>query len=142
MSMRTLLLSIQCLSVLVLFIESWMVINNWKNKLHTFLLFSCVAMLINNLGYLLQLTSASEDAYVTALKFSYGGRIWIAFSLFMFTVHLCRIKISSVITQTLVIYLAVGLTFFIGTYKKADSSMAKKRIMTVCGADRNESLTS
>ena len=181
MSMRTFLLSIQCLSVLVLFIESWMVINNWKNKLHTFLLFSCVAMLINNLGYLLQLTSASEDAYVTALKFSYGGRIWIAFSLFMFTVHLCRIKISSVITQTLVIinvaiyililtvnhnrlyytsysfsqgeifpsfvhgnaiahdlfmlmqviYLVVGLTFLIGTYKKVDSSMAKKRIMTV-----------
>ena len=181
MSMRTFLLSIQCLSVLVLFIESWMVINNWKNKLHTFLLFSCVAMLINNLGYLLQLTSASEDAYVTALKFSYAGRIWIAFSLFMFTVHLCRIKISSVITQTLVIinvaiyililtvnhnrlyytsysfsqgeifpsfihgnaithdlfmlmqviYLVVGLTFLIGTYKKVDSSMAKKRIMTV-----------
>ena len=30
MSMRTFLLSIQCLSVLVLFIESWLVINNWK----------------------------------------------------------------------------------------------------------------
>ena len=92
----------QYISIVALFVESWIVFRNWKNSLHSFLLFSCLATLINNLGYLFELKAQSEEAYFTALQLSYAGRVWIALSLFLFTAQLCRVRIPKLLTSILV----------------------------------------
>lgn len=99
--MRDILLIIMYITIFGLLIESWVVFKHIKTHLHAFLLISCIATLINNVGYLLQITSHNEEAYMTALRFSYSGRIWIAFSLFMFTAELCRVHIPVIVNRLL-----------------------------------------
>ena len=97
------LLIIQYVCILGLFTESWIVILKWKNKFHTFLLLSCLAALVNNLGYLLELRSVSLDAYISSLKFSYLGRVWYAFFMFLFLAELIKVKIPSWILRFLTV---------------------------------------
>ncbi len=101
--MRDILLIIMYITIFGLLIESWVVFKHIKTHLHAFLLISCIATLINNVGYLLQITSHNEEAYMTALRFSYSGRIWIAFSLFMFTAELCRVHIPVIVNRLLML---------------------------------------
>ena len=97
------LLIIQYVCIFGLFVESWIIIRKWKNKIHTFLLLSCLAALVNNLGYLLELRSISLDSYVSSLKFSYLGRVWYAFFMFLFLAELIRVKIPSLILRFLIV---------------------------------------
>lgn len=103
MSLRDILQIIQCISITGLFIESWVVFRRWRNVLHACLFFSCVVILVNNVGYLLELMADTEEAYITALKLSYLGRVWIGFALFLFVAELCRIRIPKVFRSILVL---------------------------------------
>ncbi|SCX05764.1 GHKL domain-containing protein [Lachnospiraceae bacterium YSD2013] len=101
--MREYLLAAIILSLLAMLFEGFIVFRNLKNKLHAYLFLNCIAMLIGNTGYLMQLLSKTEDAYIAALKFSYAGRVWIVFSLFMFTAELCHVRISKHIERALML---------------------------------------
>lgn len=96
MTVSTFLLTAIIISVLATFFEGYIVFKNLKNKLHAYLFLNCIAMFISNSGYLLQLLAKTEDAYIAALKFSYAGRVWIVFSLFMFAVQFAHIRIHRV----------------------------------------------
>ena len=100
-NLHVILITALYFSVFALFIESWVVFRNLKNNLHTYLLLSCIAILVNNLGYALQLQSTTLEGYVAALKFSYAGRIWIALSLLMFTAEFCHVKIPTFVKRIL-----------------------------------------
>ncbi|WP_081675996.1 histidine kinase N-terminal 7TM domain-containing protein [Butyrivibrio sp. AC2005] len=104
MTVRTVLLVAIIISIFALLFESFIVFRNLKNKLHGYLFFNCIAMLVSNTGYLLQLLSKTEDAYITALKFSYVGRVWIVFSLFMFTTELLHIRIPKYVARILLVF--------------------------------------
>ncbi len=91
--MHDFLLTAIIISICAMLVEGFVVFKNLKNKLHAYLFFNCIVMLVNNTGYLLELLSKTEDEYITALKFSYAGRVWIIFSLFMFSVEFCHIVI-------------------------------------------------
>ena len=101
--MRGLLLSIQYASIVGLFVESWIIFRRLKHAPLSYLFLSCLAILVNNIGYLFQLLSTTEEAYVTALRFSYAGRIWITIFLFMFTIELCKVKFPKFIKNFFVI---------------------------------------
>ena len=101
--MRTFLLAAIILSISALLFEGYIVFRNLKNKLHAYLFLNCVSMLVNNTGYLLQLLSKTEDAYIAALKFSYAGRVWIVFSLFMFTAEFCHIRIPKLVVRAFIL---------------------------------------
>ena len=45
---------IQYLSIVVLFIEAWVVFRKWNSRLHSYLFFGIVANIVNNIGYLLE----------------------------------------------------------------------------------------
>lgn len=93
-------LSIQVFSIIVLFSECWVVFKNWKGTLHAWLFLGCVSTLVNNIGYLMELLARTEEAYFTALKLSYLGRIWISFALFFFIVTLVHAHIIPLIKIT------------------------------------------
>lgn len=111
MTVRTFLLAAIILSLLAMLLEGYIVFKNLKNKLHAYLFLNCIAMLVNNTGYLLQLLSKTEDAYITALKFSYAGRVWILFSLIMFTVELCHAKLPGLMIRAIIVFNVVVYGF-------------------------------
>ncbi|MCR4618001.1 MAG: response regulator [Lachnospiraceae bacterium] len=97
------LLTIQYLTVSVLFAEIWIVFGGWKNTVHSYLFLSCIATFVSNIGYLFEMKAQTEEAYLTALKLSYAGRVWITFALFLFAMKMCRIKLP----KGLIIFLAL-----------------------------------
>lgn len=103
MTMRDILLTIQYICILGLFVESVIVFRRWKKPLHAYLFISCMATLINSIGYLLQLYSVSLESDITALKFSYFGGIWIALFSLLFIKELCRIRIPSWVSWLLIL---------------------------------------
>ena len=102
--MHDFLLSAIIFSIFAMLLEGFIVFKNLKNKLHGYLFINCMVMLVNNTGYLLELLSKTEDEYIAALKFSYAGRVWIIFSLFMFTVELCHIRVHELLVRAFVLF--------------------------------------
>lgn len=103
MNLHDILLSVQYITVIVLFIEIVIVFLGWKNSIHSYLFLTCIASFISNLGYLLELQAVTEEAYLTALKLSYAGRIWIVFSFFLFTAKMCNKKLPRVFVYLMVL---------------------------------------
>jgi len=95
--MYQVVLIIQCTCIIAVLCEIWIVLKNWHDKLHSYLFLSCIATLVNSIGYLLELLSDSEEAYYMALKASWVGRVWISFALFLFIVEIVKLKIPYVV---------------------------------------------
>ncbi len=118
MSIRDILLLIQYVTIAGLFVEGWMVIRIWRNRLHTYILFNCVVTLVNNIAYLMELKSGTEESYMTAVKISYAGRVWIAFSLFLFVGELTKNRIPDIVKNLLVLS-HVFTYILVLTYKRS-----------------------
>ena len=54
LSLRDILLSVQYICIIGSFVESLLVVRRLKNSLHVYLLLSCISLLINSTGYLLE----------------------------------------------------------------------------------------
>ena len=102
---------IQYFSIAALFVESWVVFRRMRGKMHAYIFLSCAATLVNNVGYLMQMRAVSEEAYVNALEVAYLGKVWIPYSLFLFAMALCRIRVSVPARITLSVVHVV--TFFL-----------------------------
>ncbi|MBR5337888.1 MAG: response regulator [Lachnospiraceae bacterium] len=103
MRVLDILLIIQYITIGALFIETLIVFFKWKNPIHSYLFLACVSSFISNLGYLYELKATTEEAFFTALKLSYVGRVWIVFALFLFSARMCRIKIPRGMVFSLVL---------------------------------------
>ena len=56
-STHDILLTSIIISIFAMLLEGFIVFKNLKNKLHAYLFFNCMVMLVNNTGYLLELLS-------------------------------------------------------------------------------------
>ena len=101
--MREVLLLSLYFSIFCLFVEGVLVFGKIKTRLDSCLFFSCVALLINNTGYLFELKAETEEAYITALQLSYLGRVWITFPLFLFAAELTHVRIPDIVTKIMAV---------------------------------------
>ena len=108
--MYQVLLAIQYFSIFVLMVEAAYILGKMKTRLHAYLFFNCAATLINNTGYLMEMLAKSNEAYLMGLQMSYLGRVWIPYSLFIFMLTLCKVKVNRKILMGLGIFHAA--TFF------------------------------
>ena len=99
-----LILIVQIISIIGLFAEVWIVFCKWKGKLHSYLLLITLSILVNNLGYLVEMQTQSEEACLTALQFSYLGRVWTGFFLLMFIAELCSVHLSAILKMLLALF--------------------------------------
>ncbi len=120
MTFRDILLAVQYITLWGLLIESIIIFRRWKDRLHGNLLLSCLAALVNNLGYLFEFRARTQETYVTAVQLSYAGRVWFAFFLFLFVCRLTGIRIKSWITSTLV---ALHVLCYIAVLTVPDTSL-------------------
>ncbi|MCR5272635.1 MAG: response regulator [Lachnospiraceae bacterium] len=95
--MVDLLIGIQVVSIIILFIEAFYVFSKWNQKLHGYLFLYCVATIINNLGYLLEMLATSGEVELVGAQVSYLGKVMIPFSMGMFAIGLVKEKIESYI---------------------------------------------
>ncbi|MBO4373564.1 MAG: response regulator [Lachnospiraceae bacterium] len=121
--MYQIVLAIQITSIAALFVEAVVVFRNWRSTTHSWLFLSCAATLVNNIGYFFELISSTEAEYVTALKISYFGRIWLPFALFMFVLVFVKAKIQNLTkyilsVMNIITYLIVITTDRTGLYYK------------------------
>ncbi len=112
-----LLLALMYGSVIGMFVEAWLIFFKLKTPLHNCLLFNCIAILVNNVGYVMELQAKSEEAWMTALSFSYAGRVFIALSLLMFTVRLCRRRVY-VVLESILFFVHIAFYILIATFEK------------------------
>lgn len=111
-----LLLFIQCISVVLLVTEAFYIFVRWNTRLHSFLFLNCIATLINNLGYLLEMTSSTAGEGAIAIKFAYFGKVWIPFSFFVLVIELCNIRMNKKIYAGLAA-LHMAIFFLVFTYR-------------------------
>lgn len=90
--MYQIVLWIGIVDIVTLVILITLLFYKFSNRLHLYLIFSCLSLLINNVGYQLELMASTQESYVVALKFSYLGRAWIGFSLLLFVSELCSVR--------------------------------------------------
>ena len=90
--MHTFILTVQWLIIFLILGEGFIVFENMKNRTHYYLYMNCVAMLLSATGYLLMLFSKSEEAYFNAMLLSWGGKVWVIFSMIFFCINLCSHK--------------------------------------------------
>jgi len=87
------LVTVQYVSIIFLFLETAYVFKKMKTRAHAYLFLNCVATLINNVGYLIQMLAKNENEYLAGLKFAYLGKVWIPFSLLVFAFTICRMAL-------------------------------------------------
>ena len=102
--MYQIVLWIGIVDIIALVILITLLFYKFSNRLHLYLIFSCLSLLINNVGYQLELMSSSQEAYLVALKFSYLGRAWIGFSLLLFVSELCNVRMPRWLIAIMSIY--------------------------------------
>ena len=111
--MYTALMILLSISVVGQVVESWIVFRKMKSVLHGYLFFSCIATIVSSTGYMLELGAKTEEVYLTALKFSYIGRVWLCFMLFLFIAGLCRIRIPILLKTVIgIIHCFIYLSIF------------------------------
>ena len=88
-----------------------------NSKCHQYLFFCCVAMLVNNIGYLLGIQATSLESRVLTVKFSYAGRVWIAYTLFMFAIELCQVNFPRIAKEVL-LFMHAGIYMSVLTVGK------------------------
>ena len=84
-------------TILGLFTVCWFALRKGNSRIHSYLLFSCIANLVYNTGYLMQLHATNQENYVVALKLGYLGRIWIGYALVLFIAELCDFYIPGIL---------------------------------------------
>lgn len=87
------LIYVEYISIFLIAIESGYIFFNWKTKQHSYLFCYCLAILVNNIGYLIEMTAKSSLEAFHGTQVAYVGKIWIPISFFVFVVSFCEINI-------------------------------------------------
>ena len=90
--MYSFLLSIIIISIVIFIFECAYVFYHISTKMHAYLFFYLLASVINNAGYLLEMTAKSSEAAYVATRLLYLGKINVSFCLLMFVLLFCKAK--------------------------------------------------
>ncbi|MCR5469022.1 MAG: response regulator [Lachnospiraceae bacterium] len=102
--MADFLIGVQIVSIIVLFGEAFYVFANWNQKMHGYLFLFCIATIVNNLGYLLEMVSRGPEMSLIGTQISYLGKTMIPFAMAMFTYSFIRGKIETYMAAILGVF--------------------------------------
>ena len=92
--MYSVLIGLQCLGILILFIEITYIMLQKGSKLQSLLLVAEIALLINFVGYLMELKAKNMEQALQAVKFIYLGKPFVILCVFMFVLRFCKVNLS------------------------------------------------
>lgn len=88
----TFAVALQCLSIPLIFAVCIYVFSRLRTRRQSYLFLYCLATLVNNIGYLIEITADSCEAALAGTRICYLGKVFIPFALFFFVLNLCKIK--------------------------------------------------
>lgn len=81
------------ISVVLFILEASYVFYHWTSQVHAYLFFYLLAAVINNVGYLMEITAKSSEAAYVATRLLYLGKCNMTFTMMMFAFRFCRVKL-------------------------------------------------
>lgn len=102
------------LSILILLIEMLYITSRISSRAHAFTMLFTLATLINNLGYLLEVTAGSKETAIMGTRICYLGKAYLPFLFFVYTMYICKVKLPRLLTGILLSFhtLILFLVFF------------------------------
>ena len=92
--MHTFFVFIQYIGIIILVVEAFYVSMHKTSRYQQFLTLLIIALCINFVGYLLELQATTQGEALTAVKFLYLGKPYIAYAQFLFVMQVCKVKLS------------------------------------------------
>ena len=86
--------AIQYVGIIITMLGLMYLLQQWPSRPQSFMLFLELAMLVNGVGYLFEITATTLEAALTATKLSYVGKVYIPPLALFFVLDYCRIKVS------------------------------------------------
>ena len=106
--MYYLCVAIQYVGIIVVLIGLAYLLQQWASRPQSIMLFLSLAVLINEMGYLFEITSGTLDSAIMATKISYIGKVFIPLLALLFVFYYCGIKLPNVLMIVLTaIHMAV-----------------------------------
>lgn len=99
--MHTFFIVIQYIGIFILVAEATYIFSRKPTRQQQMFLFLILSLLINFVGYLLELQATTQNEALMAVKFLYLGKPFIAFSLFLFVMRACKVNIPSLVVKIL-----------------------------------------
>ncbi len=99
----------QYFGIALLLFEIFFITNKWTSRPKILLLLFVVAALINNVGYLLEITAATPEAAIIGTKFSYLGKSYTPLVMVLFTLQCCKVKVPQKIVAAFMLLHSVIL---------------------------------
>ena len=99
---------IQYIGIILLLVGLAYLLQQWPSRPQSFMLFLGLAVLVNSVGYLLEMTADSLKVALAAAKFSYMGKIYIPPLAFFFVLYYCGIKVPRVLAVIFIIGVVVA----------------------------------
>lgn len=87
------LVMLQCISIVLLSIECIYIFYRWKTKMHAYLFLYCIATLVNNIGYLMEMTASDSGEALMGTQICYLGKVFIPVSFMLFVLKYCGVRI-------------------------------------------------
>ena len=112
--MYSLFLGIQYIGLLILLVELTFVFSQKASRLQVTLILTLGGTLINFVGYLFELKASTRQEALTAVKFIYFGKPYIAFGTLLFVLEFWKIKVSPILIRALAV-LHLTATFLVLT---------------------------
>jgi len=100
--MHSFFIVIQYIGIIILIAEALYLLGRKTSKQQQHLLFLIIALCINFVGYLLELRSETQREALMSVKFLYLGKPYIALSLFLFVMQICKVSIPRRLEMTLI----------------------------------------
>jgi len=87
--------SIQYVGIIVILLGLVYLLQQWPSRPQSFMLFLGLAVLVNAIGYLFEITSQTAEAALMATKLCYVGKVYIPPLALFFVLYYCGIKVSA-----------------------------------------------
>ncbi len=113
MGLYELFIIMQIISIVLLATFTVYLFVRWHGQSQSYLFVYCIATLVNNLGYLMEMLAKTKEAALAGTKMAYLGKSFIPLSLFFLVLHLCGVELPEVVKVILLMVHVsiVGLVF-------------------------------
>ena len=102
-------IAIQYVGIIITLLGLTYLLQQWPSRPQSYMLYLGIAMLINSVGYLFEITATTQEVALLATKLSYVGKVYIPPLALFFVLDYCRIKVPKVLVGLLTVVHTVVL---------------------------------
>lgn len=87
------LLIVMLISIALLLVETVYIFTHMNTNMHAYLFLFLITVLINNVGYVFEMTAQTSEAAYLATRFLYFGKVMFPYAMLIFVLRFCRVNV-------------------------------------------------